>query len=66
MGSSCDWSREKFTLDDDIVKTVYDTFDKLKKYGYSNIITKKRAYLDLSNQSSVFSFLKKKKTKVNN
>ncbi len=29
MGSSCDWSREKFTLDPDIVKTVYDTFQKL-------------------------------------
>lgn len=29
MGSSCDWSREKFTLDPDIVKTVYDTFKKL-------------------------------------
>lgn len=29
MGASCDWSREKFTLDDDIVKTVYQTFKKL-------------------------------------
>lgn len=29
MGASCDWSREKFTLDDEIVKTVYDTFKKL-------------------------------------
>src|ERR1035437_1424087 len=29
MGSSCDWSREKFTLDPDIVKIVYNTFDKL-------------------------------------
>ncbi|MEK7669156.1 MAG: valine--tRNA ligase [Patescibacteria group bacterium] len=29
MGSSCDWSREKFTLDEDIVKTVYQTFKKL-------------------------------------
>ena len=29
MGSSCDWSREKFTLDADIVKTVYKTFEKL-------------------------------------
>src|SRR3989338_7212181 len=26
---SCDWSREKFTLDKDIVKTVYKTFQKL-------------------------------------
>ncbi len=33
MGSSCDWSREKFTLDSDIVKTVYSTFEKLKKDG---------------------------------
>jgi len=31
MGSSCDWSREKFTLDEDIVKTVYSTFEKLQK-----------------------------------
>ncbi|MFH1894515.1 MAG: valine--tRNA ligase [Patescibacteria group bacterium] len=31
MGASCDWSREKFTLDPDIVKTVYNTFQKL--YG---------------------------------
>jgi valyl-tRNA synthetase len=29
MGSSCDWSREKFTLDDNVVKTVYQTFKKL-------------------------------------
>ena len=29
MGASCDWSREKFTLDGDIVKTVYNTFKKL-------------------------------------
>lgn len=29
MGSSCDWSREKFTLDPDIVKIVYNTFKKL-------------------------------------
>ena len=29
MGASCDWSREKFTLDDSIVKTVYGTFKKL-------------------------------------
>ena len=33
MGASCDWSREKFTLDADIVKTVYETFEKLKKDG---------------------------------
>ena len=29
MGASCDWSREKFTLDDNIIKTVYQTFKKL-------------------------------------
>lgn len=29
MGASCDWSREKFTLDNDIVKTVYGTFKKM-------------------------------------
>src|SRR5581483_342968 len=29
MGASCDWSREKFTLDKDIVAVVYDTFKKL-------------------------------------
>jgi len=29
IGASCDWSREKFTLDPDIVKTVYNTFKKL-------------------------------------
>lgn len=29
MGASCDWSRERFTLDDDVVKTVYNTFQKL-------------------------------------
>jgi len=31
MGASCDWSREKFTLDQDIVKIVYETFKNLKK-----------------------------------
>lgn len=29
IGASCDWSREKFTLDSDIVKTVHQTFKKL-------------------------------------
>lgn len=29
IGASCDWSREKFTLDKDIVDTVYTTFQKL-------------------------------------
>ncbi len=31
MGASCDWSREKFTLDPDVVKTVYQTFKKLSE-----------------------------------
>ncbi len=31
MGASCDWSREKFTLDQDIVKIVYNTFERLSK-----------------------------------
>lgn len=29
IGASCDWSREKFTLDKDIVQNVYKTFQKL-------------------------------------
>ncbi len=29
MGSSCDWSREKFTLDNSIVKIVYQTFKRM-------------------------------------
>src|SRR3990167_11123914 len=33
LGASCDWSREKFTLDSDIVRTVYDTFKKLYDDG---------------------------------
>lgn len=33
MGASCDWSREKFTLDQDVVKTVYQTFEKLYNDG---------------------------------
>ena len=33
VGASCDWSREKFTLDPDIVKTVQGTFDKMFKDG---------------------------------
>jgi valyl-tRNA synthetase len=31
LGASCDWSREKFTLDPDIVKIVYKTFKKLSE-----------------------------------
>ena len=33
LGASCDWSREKFTLDPEIVKTVYETFKKLHNDG---------------------------------
>jgi valyl-tRNA synthetase len=33
LGASCDWSREKFTLDPDIIKTVYGTFEKLHQDG---------------------------------
>lgn len=29
MGASCDWSREKFTLDPQVVEIVYGTFKKL-------------------------------------
>ena len=29
LGVSCDWSKEKFTLDKDIIKVVYKTFKKL-------------------------------------
>lgn len=31
MGASCDWSREKFTLDEKIIENIYKTFDKLYK-----------------------------------
>ncbi|MDD5098901.1 MAG: valine--tRNA ligase [Candidatus Colwellbacteria bacterium] len=33
LGASCDWSREKFTLDDDIREVVYSTFKKLYDDG---------------------------------
>lgn len=33
MGASCDWSRQRFTLDPDVIETVYSTFDKLAKDG---------------------------------
>ncbi len=33
MGASCDWSREKFTLDPEIIKIVYGTFEKLFNDG---------------------------------
>lgn len=31
LGASCDWSREKFTLDSEIIKTVYDTFKQMSE-----------------------------------
>lgn len=33
LGASCDWSREKFTLEKDLVKIFKETFEKLKKDG---------------------------------
>lgn len=33
LGASCDWSREKFTLDPSIIKIVYQTFKKLYDDG---------------------------------
>ncbi|MDO8444327.1 MAG: valine--tRNA ligase [bacterium] len=33
LGASCDWDREKFTLDPDIVKIIYETFVKLYEDG---------------------------------
>ena len=33
MGASCDWSREKFTLDPEIVKKVQQTFKKMHDDG---------------------------------
>ncbi|MDD5760615.1 MAG: valine--tRNA ligase [Candidatus Pacebacteria bacterium] len=33
LGASCDWSREKFTLDKDIQKIVYETLKKLWQDG---------------------------------
>ncbi len=31
LGASCDWSRELFTLDERVIKIVYDTFAQLEK-----------------------------------
>lgn len=33
LGASCDWTREKFTLDPEIIKIVYNTFEQLYKNG---------------------------------
>lgn len=30
LGASCDWSRSLFTLDEKVIKTVYETFKKLE------------------------------------
>lgn len=34
MGFSCDWDREKFTLDEDLSEAVMDVFIKLHEKGY--------------------------------
>lgn len=34
LGASCDWSREMFTLDPKVIKTVYETFENLNEDGY--------------------------------
>ena len=33
LGASCDWSRLKFTLDDDVITLVHETFAQLEKDG---------------------------------
>jgi len=33
LGVSCDWERKKFTLDDEIIKTVYKVFKKMYDQG---------------------------------
>lgn len=33
LGASCDWTRDKFTLDPDIIQIVYNTFQKLYEDG---------------------------------
>lgn len=33
LGASCDWSREKFTLDESVIEVVYQTFEKLYNDG---------------------------------
>jgi len=33
LGASCDWSREKFTLDPSIVKIVYQVFERMYNDG---------------------------------
>lgn len=33
MGASIDWSRMKFTLDPDVITTIYGTFEKMEKEG---------------------------------
>ncbi len=40
LGASCDWSREKFTLDPDVVSEVQKTFVKMYEDGLilSNIL----------------------------
>lgn len=31
LGASCDWSRERFTLDNQIIKVVYSTFEQMSR-----------------------------------
>src|SRR5690606_22813319 len=33
LGASCDWSRNTFTLDEQIIKIVYETFEQMYKDG---------------------------------
>jgi valyl-tRNA synthetase len=33
LGMSCDWSRNTFMLDDHVIETVYDTFEKMHEEG---------------------------------
>lgn len=55
MGASCDWSREKFTLDDNIVKTVYQTFKRM--YGDNLIYRGSRIVSWCSKHQTSFSDL---------
>lgn len=34
LGSSCDWSRDSFTLDEHLTKAVYEVFERLYKKDY--------------------------------
>jgi valyl-tRNA synthetase len=45
LGASADWSRLKFTLDDDIVDLVLSTFEKMHQEG---LVTRKQALVNFS------------------